>query len=93
MEEEKQTYAFPLFLLQTYQVWKCRIVNRNRSDSSPIVMKLIKAGKLVSFTAYLPEVFMVVICLYKERPMILNAAVSHFTLPKMQHSLASTVVA
>lgn len=53
-------------------------------------LKLFKGGKFVSFTAHLPEVFTMLIELYKEKPVILKVAESHFALSEVEQSVANT---
>jgi len=52
-------------------------------------LKLFKGGKFVGFTAHLPEVFIILIYLYNEKLVILNAAKSHFAFTEIEQSLAS----
>lgn len=53
-------------------------------------LKLFKGGKFVSFTAHLPEVFTMLIHLYKEKLVILKAAESHFAFTEVEQSVANT---
>lgn len=55
-----------------------------------LCLRLFKGGKFASFTAHLPEVFTMLIQLYKDRPMILKAAESHFAFTEMEQSFGNT---
>lgn len=85
-----QIYAFQSHFFTGMKPGNAEVAIEAEINGVLLSLKLFKGGKFVSFTAHLPEVFTMLIELYKEKLVILKAAESHFALSEVEQSVANT---
>lgn len=84
-------YAFQShFFTESIKPQNAEVAIETEMKAILLSLKLFKGGKFVSFTAHLPEVFTMLIHLYREKLVILKAAESHFAFTEVEQSVANT---
>lgn len=78
------------FFTESIKLGNAEVAIEMEMKANLLILKLFKCGKFVSFTADLPEVFTMLIHLYKEKLVILKAAESHFAFTEVEPSVANT---
>lgn len=87
---ENQIYAFQLHFFTGMKLGNAEVSIEAEINAVLLSLKLFKGDKGVGFTAHLPEVFTMLIELYKEKLVILKASESHFALSEVEQSVANT---
>lgn len=85
-----QIYAFQSHFFTGMKPGNAEVAIEAEINGVLLSLKLFKGGKFAGFTAHLPEVFTMLIELYKEKLVILKAAKSHFALSEVEQSVADT---
>lgn len=83
-------YAFQSHFFTGMKPGNAEVAIEAEINAVLLSLKLFKGGKFVSFTAHLPEVFTMLIELYKGKLVILKATESHFALGEVEQSVANT---
>lgn len=85
-----QIYAFQSHFFTGMKPGNAEVAIEAEINAVLLSLKLFKGGKFISFTAHLPEVFTMLIELYKRKLVILKATESHFAIGEVEQSVANT---